>query len=98
MQPYKRAAMLLPVGTDRAVQMADAQSSRKSLKLSIDLRLVEEAKALEIDIARAAETGLAKAIAAEKTRRWQEENKDAIESWNDYVRRNGLPLAKHRPF
>ena len=98
MQPYKRAAMLLPVGTDRAVQMADAQSSRKSLKLSIDLRLVEEAKALEIDIARAAETGLAKAIAAEKTRRWQEENKDAIESWNDYVRRNGLPPAKQHPF
>ena len=78
--------------------MADAQSSRKSLKNSIYLRLVEEAKALEIDIARAAETGLAKAIAAEKTRRWQEENKDAFESWNDYVRRNGLPLAKHRPF
>ena len=78
--------------------MADAQSSRKSLKLSIDLRLIEEARALGIDIGHAAETGLAKAIAAEKTRRWQEENKDAIESWNDYVRRNGLPLAKHRPF
>jgi antitoxin CcdA len=43
---------------------------------------------LEIDIARAAETGLAKAIAAEKTRQWQEENKDAIESWNEYVTRN----------
>jgi antitoxin CcdA len=74
--------------------MADAQSSRKSLKLSIDLRLIEEARALGIDIGRAAETGLAKVIAAEKTRRWQEENKDAIESWNDYVRRNGLPLER----
>lgn len=51
-----------------------------------------------MDIARAAKTGLAKAIAAEKARRWQEENKDAIESSNDYVRRNGLPLAKYRPF
>jgi antitoxin CcdA len=48
--------------------------------------LIEEARALGIDIGRAAETGLAKVIAAEKTRRWQEENKDAIESWNDYVR------------
>ena len=75
--------------------MADARSS---LELSIDLRLIEEAKAFGIDIARAAETGIAKAIAAEKTRRWQEENKDAIESWNDYVRMNGLPLAKHHPF
>ncbi|RUY20924.1 post-segregation antitoxin CcdA, partial [Mesorhizobium sp. M7A.F.Ca.CA.001.13.2.1] len=30
--------------------------------------------------------------------RWQEENKQAIESSNEYVRRNGLPLAKHRLF
>ncbi|MGX5845615.1 type II toxin-antitoxin system CcdA family antitoxin [Mesorhizobium sp. PL10] len=75
--------------------MADAQSS---LKLSIELPLIEEAEALGINIAHAAEADTVKAIAAEKTRRWQEENKDAIDSSNDYVRRNGLPLAKYRPF
>jgi antitoxin CcdA len=48
---------------------------------------------------RAPPTGdIAKAIAAEKTHRWQEENKEAIESSNEYVRRNGLPLVKYRPF
>nr|WP_244529610.1 type II toxin-antitoxin system CcdA family antitoxin [Mesorhizobium qingshengii] len=51
-----------------------------------------------IDISRAAEAGIAKAIAAEKTHRWQEENKDTIAGWNDYVSRNGLPLAKYRLF
>jgi len=71
---------------------------RKSVKISISLQLLEAAKGLGIDISRAAETGIAKVIAAEKTRRWQEENKQAIEGWNDYVRRNGLPLAKYRPF
>ncbi|QKC94464.1 post-segregation antitoxin CcdA [Mesorhizobium sp. NZP2298] len=71
---------------------------RKSVKISISLQLLEDAKGLGIDISRAAETGIAKVIAAEKTRRWQEENKQAIEGWNDYVRRNGLPLAKYRPF
>ncbi|CCV04839.1 conserved hypothetical protein [Mesorhizobium metallidurans STM 2683] len=49
-------------------------------------------------MSRAAEEGIAKAISAEKTRRWQEENREAIESSNDYVRRNGLPLAKYRLF
>ena len=78
--------------------MADTQSSKKPFKLSIELRLIEEAKALGVDITRAAGAGITKAVAAEKTRRWQEENKDAIESSNKYVRRNGLPLAKYRPF
>ncbi|MET2832673.1 type II toxin-antitoxin system CcdA family antitoxin [Mesorhizobium shangrilense] len=71
---------------------------RKSVNTSIDSQLINDAKALGINISRAAEEGIAKAIAAEKTRRWQAENKEAIESSNEYVRRNGLPLAKHRLF
>lgn len=30
--------------------------------------------------------------------RWIEENSKAIESMNDFVEKNGLPLAKHRLF
>jgi antitoxin CcdA len=71
---------------------------RQPVNTSIDSQLISDAKALGINISRAAEEGIAKAISAEKTRRWQEENKEAIESSNEYVRRNGLPLAKHRPF
>ncbi|MDX8479273.1 MULTISPECIES: type II toxin-antitoxin system CcdA family antitoxin [Mesorhizobium] len=75
-----------------------AKPQRKSVNTSIDSRLIEEAKALGINMSRAAEQGIAKAISAEKTRRWQEENKQALESSNDYVKRNGLPLAKYRLF
>lgn len=75
-----------------------AKLQRKSVNTSIDSKLIEEAKALGINMSRAAEQGIAKAISAEKTRRWQEENKAAIESSNDYVKRNGLPLAKYRLF
>ncbi|RUV31587.1 MAG: post-segregation antitoxin CcdA [Mesorhizobium sp.] len=74
------------------------KGQRKSVNTSIDSRLIEDAKALGINISRVAEEGIAKAISAEKTRRWQEENRETIESSNDYVRRNGLPLAKYRPF
>jgi len=35
--------------------MPDAQPSRKSLKISIDRRLIEDAKAFNIDIPRAAD-------------------------------------------
>jgi antitoxin CcdA len=77
---------------------SNAKPQRKSVNTSIDSKLIEEAKALCINMSRAAEQGIAKAISAEKTRRWQEENKAAIESSNDYVKRNGLPLAKYRLF
>ncbi|MDX8502883.1 type II toxin-antitoxin system CcdA family antitoxin [Mesorhizobium sp. VK4C] len=75
-----------------------SKSQRKSVRISIGARLIEDAKALSINISRASESGIATAVAAENTRRWQEENREAIDSWNDYVRRNGLPLAKYRLF
>jgi antitoxin CcdA len=78
--------------------LAAPKLQRKSLNASIDAALIQEAKALGINISRAAEEGIAKAVKAEKTRRWQEENREAIESSNDYVKRNGLPLAKYRLF
>ncbi|GLS30430.1 antitoxin CcdA [Mesorhizobium albiziae] len=75
-----------------------AQSQRKPTNMSIDSNLIAEAKELEVNISRAAEAGIAKAVADEKARRWLEENKEAIESSNRYVEENGLPLAKYRPF
>ncbi|MET0574458.1 MAG: type II toxin-antitoxin system CcdA family antitoxin [Mesorhizobium sp.] len=75
-----------------------AQSQRKPTNVSIDSNLIAEAKELEVNISRAAEAGIAKAVADEKARRWLEENKEAIESSNRFVEENGLPLAKYRPF
>ncbi|RWB54226.1 type II toxin-antitoxin system CcdA family antitoxin [Mesorhizobium sp.] len=75
-----------------------SSSERKSVRLSIDSRLIEDVKALGIDISSIAEAAIAAAVSAEKTRRWQDENREAIDSWNDYVRRHGLPLAKYRLF
>lgn len=35
---------------------------------------------------------------SEEGRKWLEENADAIREWNDWIEKNGLPLAKYRPF
>lgn len=75
-----------------------AQPQRKSANLSIDGDLLADAKALEINVSRAAEAGIAEAVGREKGRRWKEENREAIEGWNEWVRVNGLPLAKYRQF
>ena len=71
---------------------------RKATNLSIDQNLIAEAKALDLTLSRLAEEGIAAAVREEKNRRWKEENQEAIESWNEWVRENGLPLAKYRLF
>jgi len=78
--------------------MLTRPSSRKPANLSIDADLLAEAKALNVNVSRAAETGIAEAVRKEKERLWKEENREAIEGWNAWVRENGLPLAKYRQF
>jgi antitoxin CcdA len=77
---------------------ATIRASRRATNLTIDVELLEEARSLKVNISRAAESGIADAVKAEKERRWKEENQEALNSWNDYVGEHGLPLAKHRQF
>lgn len=58
----------------------------------------EEARALGLDPALIAAQAVEEAVRAEKGRRWQEENRAAMDAWNEWTERNGLPLAKYRMF
>ena len=80
------------------MRMSHAHSPRKSTNLSLDKAMVDEARELGINLSRAAEEGIAKALKAEREKRWREENRAAIEVANDWVARNGLPLEKYRMF
>lgn len=73
-------------------------SLRRATNVSLDEALVKAARELDINLSRACEQGLAREIKATREARWLEENGEAIASWNDYVRKNGLPLAKYRRF
>lgn len=73
-------------------------NARKATNLTLDSDLVEEARALNLNVSRAAETGIAEAIRKERRRLWQEENAEAIQDSNTWVDRNGLPLSKYRLF
>lgn len=69
---------------------------RKPTNVTIDAALAEEARALGLNMSQLAEEALAKAVADEKSRLWKIENQAALDAWNDYVDKNGLPLAKYR--
>jgi antitoxin CcdA len=71
---------------------------RKPTNITLSEELVAEARRLGVNISRAAEDGIRRAVASEAARRWQEENREALLSSNAYVEEHGLPLAKYRLF
>ena len=73
-------------------------SARKATNVSINEALLSEAKALKINVSKAAEAGLVVALAEKRAELWLAENRAALESSNAYVDRHGLPLAQYRGF
>lgn len=71
---------------------------RKAINVSLDPRLVEEARELGVNLSRACEHGLYDVVRTERRRQWQKEHAEAIASSNAYVERHGLPRAKYRMF
>lgn len=73
-------------------------ASRKPTNLAIDSERLTQAHELDINLSRAAEDGIAKAVKAERGRRWLEENAEAIKAHNEYIEKYGLPLEEYRTF
>ena len=71
---------------------------RKPTNLSMDATLLSEAKALKVNLSRAAEEGIRNAVSAAKARQWKAENAAALRSSNAYVGKHGLPLDEFRQF
>ena len=75
-----------------------ARTFKRATNLSIDNELLSEARQHKINISRAAESGIAQAIAAAKSALWKDDNRPAIQSSSAYVEANGLPLERYRQF
>lgn len=73
-------------------------SLRRPTNLTLDSQLLQEAKALGINVSRSAENGIAQAVQYHKRQLWLKENREAIDSSNTYIDDNGLPLAEFRNF
>ena len=71
---------------------------KKATNVSLNAELVEEAKKLGINVSDACQSGLAAEVKKARDAAWKEENRTAIESWNEYIRKNGMPYDKYRQF
>lgn len=73
-------------------------SARRATNISLDADLLDQARELDINISRACVRGLVEQISKARGKRWLAENAKAIASSNEWVERNGLPLARYRLF
>nr|WP_309503896.1 type II toxin-antitoxin system CcdA family antitoxin [uncultured Roseovarius sp.] len=70
-----------------------ATSVGKPINLTIDSDLLADAKALNINLSRAAEEGVRAAVIQVREQQWKAENLTALESSNSFVESHSLHLS-----
>jgi len=73
-------------------------SPRRATNVTLPVSLLRDAREIGINLSQACERGLAAEVADARRNRWLEENREAMEAWNDHVAEHGLPLAAFRQF
>ena len=81
-----------------SLSKAGRRVGSRATNLSLNSALLEEARTLGINISAAAASGLEQAVALRRAELWLEENRRALESSNEWMEANGLPLADLRLF
>ncbi|OEJ68499.1 type II toxin-antitoxin system CcdA family antitoxin [Magnetovibrio blakemorei] len=76
----------------------DHVAQRRATNITVSSDLLTTAKALKVNLSRAAESGIAQAVKKKQAEQWALDNKAALESSNAYVDQRGLPLSKYRQF
>ena len=71
---------------------------KKPTNLSLNSKVLEMAKELGMNISQTVDALLAEEVKRRYWERWNEENKGAIQAYNERIAREGLPLAKYRTF
>jgi antitoxin CcdA len=71
---------------------------RKPTNVTLREPLLQEARDLGVRLSQACERGLREVVEETRTAKWRRDNHDAIEAWNEYVEKNGLPLSEYRQF
>lgn len=72
--------------------------AKKAVNLSVDADLLAKARAEEVNLSSLFEDALKESIRGKEERRWREENRKAIEAYNEFVREHGVFAEGFRSF
>lgn len=71
---------------------------RIKVNMTLDAEVLQEARALGLNMSRLAETAIAEATKAERNRLWREANRATNAAYAEELAREDLPLAAFRTF
>lgn len=74
------------------------EMSKRATNLTVDPVLLDEARALNINLSATFEASLRDAVRKQKAEQWLEENRAALDGYNTWIEQHGLPLEKYRQF
>lgn len=83
--------MLLSQGTGAA-------PTKRPINLSLTSKTVDMAKELGINLSQTVDAWLSEEVKRRYWERWREDNREAIDEYNQRIAKEGLPLAKYRSF
>ncbi len=75
---------------------AQKRGPKRAANVSIDAKLLVEAKALGINLSQTLEDELRKKVREENVRRFNEEHREAIEAHNKFIDEHGIWSEKFR--
>mgnify|MGYP001018252057 CR=1 FL=1 len=67
-----------------------ANPARKAANLSIRSDLLEEARALDINLSREFEKHLEQVVRERRAEQWKRDNREAIEAYNAFIKEHGV--------
>lgn len=69
---------------------------KRAVNVTVAEDILADAKRLGMNISQVLEDELRKRVTEEKTRRWQEENREAIDAHNRFIEKHGIWSEKYR--
>ena len=69
---------------------------KRAVNVTVDENVLAEAKQLGLNLSQVLEDELKKRVTEERTRRWQEEHREAFDAHNRFIEKHGIWSAKYR--
>ncbi|MCK7501378.1 MAG: type II toxin-antitoxin system CcdA family antitoxin [Comamonadaceae bacterium] len=73
-------------------------TAKRAVNLSLNARTLEQARALGMNLSATVDALLAEEVRRRYWERWNDDNREAIDHYNERIAREGLPLARYRTF
>jgi len=82
----------------RAVVTNAARTNKKAVNLSVSVDLLAQARALHVNLSQLLEEAMLCHIKEQQKRSWLLENKDAVDAYNEHIKKNTTFSDKLRMF